>query len=96
VPEPVALNYSAEPPSAYRIEPLVDAAMLFHRASGNTHFLFSPAIEILELLGAEAMPIERLTELLAARLDAPCDEEARMVVETRLAELAGAGLVQAA
>lgn len=69
--------------------------LVFHRPSGTTHFLDSPVPEMLALLADRPMDAARLTAALCARLALREDEEARAVVEARLAELVGVGLVQA-
>jgi len=68
--------------------------LVFHRPSGTTHFLDSPAPEMLDLLAAAPMDAARLTSALCARLGLDEDSEARTVVEARLAQLVDAGLVQ--
>ncbi len=69
--------------------------LLFHRPSGTTHFLVSPMSEMLALLAETPMTAPALCHRLCERLEAPQDDEALIVVETRLGELVASGLVQA-
>lgn len=69
-------------------------ALFYHRPSGATHLLSSPMPEMLALLAEAPADAATLAERLCAQLDLPCDDEARQVVETRLAELSGIGLVR--
>ncbi|SDC87347.1 PqqD family protein, HPr-rel-A system [Sphingomonas sp. YR710] len=75
-----------------RVEGLV---LLYHRPSGATHLLNSPAPEILDLLAAEPCDAATLTRRLCETLGASEDEDALMVVSARLGELAEIGLVSA-
>lgn len=68
--------------------------LVFHRPSGATHFLDSPVPEMLELLAESPDDAAGLVRRLCARLGQAEDEEARAVVEARLAELTAIGLVQ--
>jgi len=77
-----------------RTHPIDGMTLVFHRPSGTTHFLDSPAPEMLDLLAAAPMDAARLTSALCARLGLDEDSEARTVVEARLAQLVDAGLVQ--
>lgn len=69
--------------------------LVFHRPSGITQFLASPAPEMLALLAETPMDAGSLTRRLCEQLDIPEDDEALIVVEARLAELVASGLVQA-
>lgn len=88
-------RYAADPPEVLLVEPL-DAALvaIFHRPSGVTHLLASPAPEMLEALVAGPADAAELVARLAARFDLEGDAEA--AVAARLAELAAAGLVRPA
>lgn len=68
--------------------------LVFHRPSGTTHFLASPMPEMLELLAGGPMTASALCRALCERFESPQDDEARVVVETRLGELVASGLVQ--
>lgn len=87
-------TYRAAPAGTLRIVPLDTFSAVYHRASGITHLLASPALELIELLqdapatGADALA--RLKE----RYDIADGDEA--AVTARLAELVEAGLVAAA
>ncbi|ATE67503.1 HPr-rel-A system PqqD family peptide chaperone [Rhizorhabdus dicambivorans] len=70
-------------------------SLIFHRPSGATHFLDSPVPEMLQLLAEAPDGAAGLTCRLCVNLGLAEDEEARAVVEARLAELIAIGLVQA-
>lgn len=70
--------------------------LVFHRPSGTTHFLDSPVPEMLALLAEAPMDGATLCARLCAQLGIVADEEALTVVEARLTELIGSGLVQPA
>lgn len=67
--------------------------LLFHRPSGATHILSSPAPEILEALKAGPADAATIVERLARQHDIGSPEEAEAVVCARLDELAAVGLV---
>lgn len=73
-----------------RVEGLV---LLYHRPSGATHLLDSPAPEILDLLAEQPCDAATLTHRLCELIDVVDDAEARTVVSARLDELAAIGLV---
>jgi hypothetical protein len=52
--------YRADPPTALIVEPLDTFTGVFHRPSGTTHLLVSPAPEILAVLGERAMTLDAL------------------------------------
>ncbi len=68
--------------------------LVFHRPSGTTHFLASPAPEMLAVLAEVPMDAATLCRSLCERLDLPHDDEALFVVEARLDELVASGLAQ--
>jgi PqqD family protein of HPr-rel-A system len=86
--------YRADPPAALITEPLDAFFAVFHRPSGITHLLASPAPEILDLLSREALSLNGLLERLSANY-ALVDAD-RQALEERLTELVEAGLVQRA
>ena len=88
--------YRAEPADSCRIVEADGMTLLYHRPSGMTHLLSSPAPEILDLLREVPSDAQILTERLCHRLDMACDHEALMVVTARLEELVGTGLVHSA
>ena len=85
--------YHAAPLHSLLLEPLDDLTAVYHRASGITHLLASPAPEILQALH---VPMTR-DDLLAAldeRFDlAKADADA---LDARLDELVAVGLVERA
>lgn len=85
--------YHAEANCDCRTVEMDGLILLFHRPSGVTHFLDSPIPEMLDLLTESPCDAATLTARLCERLNLTCDEEARVVVEARLAELAAVGLV---
>ena len=86
--------FRADPPAALIAEPLDAFTAVFHRPSGATHLLVSPAPEILDILGRETLSLDGLLARLEAEY-ALADADPAVLAE-RVAELVGAGLVQAA
>jgi PqqD family protein of HPr-rel-A system len=86
--------YRAAAAEVLRIVPLDDLTVIFHRPSGLTHLVTTPAPEILEALGQE--PLTR--SALLARLDGRFDLADASVdaLDARLEELVATGLVDAA
>ena len=72
--------------------PLDALTALYHRASGTTHLVASPAPEILAALGDAGLT----REALLARLAADYELSEAEGLNARLAELVEAGLVAAA
>lgn len=68
--------------------------LVFHRPSGTTHFLASPAPEMLTLLAETPMNAATLCQRLCEQLGLPHDDEALYVVEARLDELIASGLAR--
>ncbi len=87
--------YRTDYPNHCRTHAIDGMTLVFHRPSGFTHFLVTPAPEMLSLLAEAPMDAAALCERLCARFEMPQDEEALMVVEARLGELVASGLVQA-
>jgi len=88
------LRYRAPAPEALLTARLDTLTAVFHRPSGITHLLASPAPEILALLAEEALDADDLLARLAARFDlADANREALIA---RLDELVAAGLVEPA
>ncbi|MGH6613655.1 HPr-rel-A system PqqD family peptide chaperone [Sphingomonas sp.] len=75
------------------IDWLDDFTLFYHRVSGITHLLTSPAPEILAALGEAGMTLPALAERLAADFDM-LDGDASALA-ARLDELVAAGLVEA-
>ena len=90
----IETTYCAAPAEHLRIEPLDDFTLIFHRPSGLTHLITTPAPEILEALGQE--PLTR--SALLARLDGRFDlaDASAEALDARLEELVATGLVEAA
>ncbi len=65
---------------------------LFHRPSGQTHILVSPAPEILDALGDSPADLPTLIARLSERFELGADADA--AVAARLGELETAGLVR--
>lgn len=74
----------------HRLDPLV---AVFHRPSGTTHLLASPAPEILDMLAPAPLTAAELLHALAARFDLGEEGDPDALAE-RLEELAVAGLVE--
>lgn len=83
--------FRAAPLSSLIIEPLDDLAAVYHRASGITHLLASPAPELLHIL-QEPMPEEALLVRLESAFElADADQ---LALRARLDELVASGLVE--
>jgi PqqD family protein of HPr-rel-A system len=80
------------PAQALRIVPLDTLTLIYHRASGITHLVASPAPEILDALAAGPMNRTQLLAALNDRYDLDDSSEAALAV--RLDELIAAGLVE--
>lgn len=79
-------------PDALVLRPLDELTAVYHRASGTTHVLASPAPEILAAL-AEPMSADALMLVLAIRYDLADADPAALAA--RLDEMVAAGLVEA-
>lgn len=87
-------RFRAADPATLRIVTLDDdLALVYHRASGITHVLGSPAPELLALL-AEPMTLDALLDRLAREFE--LIDGAHGALAARLDELVAAGLVIAA
>ena len=87
------MRYRAPPPEALLTADLDAFTAVFHRPSGITHLLASPAPEILAVLGDTPLDLVALLERLAERFAlADADRDA---LAARLDELREAGLVEA-
>lgn len=89
-----ATRFRAPPADALLIRELDGLFALFHRPSGMTHLLASPAPELLELLGERALTRRELLDVLVVRYDVP--DAAGDLLDARLDELIAVGLVHAA
>ena len=81
-------------PESLRIITLDSFTAVYHRASGITHLITSPAPEILATLGEAGMTRTGLIAELAARYDLVDADDAAL--SARLDELVGSGLVATA
>ncbi len=81
------------PPDALVVRALDELTAVYHRPSGTTHVLASPAPEILSAL-VEPMSADALMLVLAVRYDLADADPAALAA--RLDELVVAGLVEAA
>jgi PqqD family protein of HPr-rel-A system len=88
------VRFRAPPVEALLIAELDAFTAIFHRPSGITHLLASPAPEILAALAADALDIDALMARLSEQFD--IGDAAREALAARLDELAAAGLVEAA
>lgn len=84
--------WQADDASARIMRGLDDMALVYHRPSGMTHILASPAPEILDALGQGAADSVTIATRLAAAHDVEGDVAG--TVAAQLAELAASGLVR--
>lgn len=85
--------YRADTPDRRIVRALPDGVtLIFHRPSGLTHILGSPAPELLATLGEGEADIETLLARLSRDHELGDPDEARASLEARLAELETAGL----
>ena len=85
--------YRAEAPDQILRESLGAIDALYHRRSGETHLVAAPVPQILEALGEGPATSAGLMARLAARFDFDGEEDMAALLEQRLAELVGLGLV---
>ncbi|MGN6377032.1 MAG: HPr-rel-A system PqqD family peptide chaperone [Sphingomonas sp.] len=85
--------YKAEPAEALRIVPLDAFTLIFHRPSGLTHLVTTPAPEILAVLGEGALTRAGLLAKLAEAFD--LGDASAEALDARLGELVATGLVVA-
>ncbi|MDO7840988.1 HPr-rel-A system PqqD family peptide chaperone [Sphingomonas immobilis] len=85
--------YRAAAPDTVRTAELDAFTAIYHRASGITHLVTSPAPEILAMLGGGGLTRAALLARLAADFDLPDGDEGALAA--RLDELVAAGLVSA-
>lgn len=88
MPEPL---FCAMPAATLRIEALDTLTLVYHRSSGITHLLSSPAPEILAMLADGPMTRAALLARLDADFSVVDSDEA--LLSARLAELVASGLV---
>ncbi|MDH7641030.1 HPr-rel-A system PqqD family peptide chaperone [Sphingomonas oryzagri] len=84
------MRYAADPPTA-RLTVALDALVaIYHRPSGTTHLLASPAPELLDALGEGAADAPELLARLSRQFELP--DAAAEAIEARMEELVAAGL----
>ncbi len=83
--------YRAVPVAQLRIVPLDELTLVYHRASGITHVLATPAPEIIDALAGAAMTTQGLLATLSAKFELGDGDVPAL--EARLDELVAAGLV---
>jgi PqqD family protein of HPr-rel-A system len=84
------MRYAADPPAA-RLTVALDALVaIYHRPSGTTHLLASPAPELLDALGEGAADAPELLARLSREFELP--DAAAEAIEARMEELVAAGL----
>lgn len=85
--------WRATDPATLIVEPLDVLTAVFHRASGITHLLASPAPEMLALLGEGGLTLDALLAALVREYEVADPDPAALAA--RLVELEAAGLVVA-
>lgn len=88
------MRWRAPPADALKIHALDDLTAIYHRASGLTHVVTSPAPEILAALAGNALTLDELLAALAR--DYALGDADRDALAARVEELAIAGLVMRA
>ncbi|WP_239017753.1 HPr-rel-A system PqqD family peptide chaperone [Sphingomonas aracearum] len=84
-------RFRAGPRADLLVAPLDAFTALYHRPSGITHLLSTPAPELLDTMGEGEWTVAELAAALAARFDLERDDAA---LTARLEELVDAGLVE--
>ena len=90
------MRYRAPSPDALVSVEMDAFTAVFHRRSGITHLLASPAPEILAALGDEALDLPALMSRLAESYDLTEAEPQRAALAARVDELLAAGLLSPA
>jgi PqqD family protein of HPr-rel-A system len=88
----MATLYRAAPPDSLIVMPIDLLIAIYHRASGQTHLMASPAPEILKAL-AEA-PLDAVALLAKLRADYDLVDADPAALAARLDELVETGLVE--
>ena len=84
------MAYAADPPAARLLVELDELAAIFHRPSGTTHLLASPAPELLAALADGPADAATLLARLSERFELIGSETD--AIEARMKELIAAGL----
>lgn len=87
-------RYRAPPPGGVSVVPLDEIVAVYHRASGQTHVVVSPAPEILDALAGAWLTMPELLDVLARDYD--LRDPSPDALTARLEELVEAGLLEAA
>jgi PqqD family protein of HPr-rel-A system len=87
-----ASRYAADPPGTMRTFELEGLTLLYHRASGLTHFLAPPAPQILDILAAGPGSAAQIAARMGETFEID-SEDPTAAIAARLAELEAAGLV---
>ncbi|WP_375420790.1 HPr-rel-A system PqqD family peptide chaperone [uncultured Sphingomonas sp.] len=88
------VRYAAPPADAILVAELDAFTALFHRASGITHLLVSPAPEIIGALSVEPLSLDALLAALTRDYDLAVADP--VALAARVDELVAAGLVSVA
>ena len=87
-------TYRAEPEDQWVLCALEDIMLVYHRRSGQTHMMVSPAPEILlALRGRDGAETGDVAAILAADYDLGDPADAQAAIAAHLEEMAGLGLV---
>lgn len=89
-----AASYRAVPMGELACHDLGGLSLIYHRRSGQTHMLVSPATQILAALADTALDMDGLIRRLARDYDLGDPDEARDEIGVHLDMLADAGLIQ--
>ena len=88
----MTIRYRAAPPETMLAVQLDVLTAIYHRASGQTHLMASPAPEILAAFAGEDLTVDALLARLRADYDLMDADEASLAA--RLDELVETGLVE--
>lgn len=88
----MTVTYRAASPDGLIVAPVDLLTAIYHRASGQTHLMASPAPEILDALGQGALDADALLARLRADYDLVDADPAALAA--RLDELVATGLVE--
>jgi PqqD family protein of HPr-rel-A system len=88
--------YRAEEPEALLEKTLDGFTLIYHRRSGQTHFLASPMPEILDALGKGPGRVADVHDRLAGEFDLGARDAAQAVLTEHIDALVALGLVRAA
>lgn len=89
-------RYIADCAEAVRIVELDGLTAVYHRPSGMTHLLATPAPQILAVIANDAAEPTEIIERMGRLFEVEAGESARQALDARLVELEAAGLVRRA